>query len=291
MIINFSNKEFYGNRIKVMRRNDNSEKVLETVVVPDGKVDFDATRNLPEIEAVVKCLHELIVDSEREDPEHPITIGIVSPFRAQVEQLKISVAKVLSDFMIRKHQIEIGTAHTFQGDEKDIILASWAVANNSFPQSLTFLQKPNLFNVAITRARRQMINFVSRDTTELPEGMFRDYISYIKEYERNFDLRQSPEFDENTYKNSFEKEVATYLRDAGYKVHAGIDIGGVNADLVVNNKFVIECDGLEDNVKSNISNMKKQAIIERCGLMVCRFSLREWKMSKEACANRMINYL
>ena len=62
-------------------------------------------------------------------------------------------------------------------------------------------------------------------------------------------------------------------------------------DLVVNNKFVIECDGLEDNVKSNVSNMKKQAIIERCGLKVCRFSLREWKMSKEACTNRMINYL
>ena len=193
--------------------------------------------------------------------------------------------------MINKHQIEIGTAHTFQGDEKDIILASWAIANNSFPQSLTFLQKPNLFNVAITRAKKQMINFVSRDTTELPEGMFRDYISYIKEYERNFDLRKDSEFDESTYKNSFEKEVTQYLRDAGYNVRAGVDIGGVNADLVVNNKFVIECDGLEDNVKSNISNMKKQAIIERCGLLVCRFSLREWRMSKEACANRMINYI
>ncbi len=290
-IIDFSNKEFYGNRIRIMKQDTSDIKALKLIEVPEGKVDFDATRNLPEIEAVVKCLHELIVDSEREDPEHPITIGIVSPFRAQVEQLKISVAKVLSDFMIRKHQIEIGTAHTFQGDEKDIILASWAVANNSFPQSLTFLQKPNLFNVAITRARRQMINFVSRDTTTLPEGMFRDYISYIKEYERNFDLRQNPEFDENTYKNSFEKEVATYLRDGGYNVRAGVDIGGVNADLVVNNKFVIECDGLEDNIKSHISNMKKQIIIERCGLKVCRFSLREWKMSKEACANRMINYL
>lgn len=290
-IIDFSNKEFYGNRIRIMKQDSSDIKALKLIEVPEGKVDFDATRNLPEIEAVVKCLHELIVDSEREDPEHPITIGIVSPFRAQVEQLKISVAKVLSDFMIRKHQIEIGTAHTFQGDEKDIILASWAIANNSFPQSLTFLQKPNLFNVAITRARRQMINFVSRDTTALPEGMFRDYISYIKEYERNFDLRQNPEFDENTYKNSFEKEVATYLRDAGYNVRAGVDIGGVNADLVINNKFVIECDGLEDNVKSNISSIKKQTIIERCGLLVCRFSLREWKMSKEACANRMINYL
>ena len=290
-IIDFSNKEFYGNRIRIMKQDSTDIKALRLIEVPEGKVDFDATRNLPEIEAVVKCLHELIVDSEREDPEHPITIGIVSPFRAQVEQLKISVAKVLSDFMINKHQIEIGTAHTFQGDEKDIILASWAIANNSFPQSLTFLQKPNLFNVAITRAKKQMINFVSRDTTELPEGMFRDYISYIKEYERNFDLRKDSEFDESTYKNSFEKEVAQYLRDAGYNVRAGVDIGGVNADLVVNNKFVIECDGLEDNVKSNLSNMKKQAIIERCGMLVCRFSLREWKMSKEACANRMINYI
>ena len=290
-IIDFSNKEFYGNRIRIMKQDSSDIKALKLIEVPEGKVDFDATRNLPEIEAVVKCLHELIVDSEREDPEHPITIGIVSPFRAQVEQLKVSVAKVLSDFMINKHQIEIGTAHTFQGDEKDIILASWAIANNSFPQSLTFLQKPNLFNVAITRAKKQMINFVSRDTTELPEGMFRDYISYIKEYERNFDLRNESEFDESTYKNSFEKEVTQYLRDAGYNVRAGVDIGGVNADLVVNNKFVIECDGLEDNVKSNISNMKKQAIIERCGLLVCRFSLREWRMSKEACANRMINYI
>lgn len=290
-IIDFSNKEFYGNRIRIMKQDSPDIKALKLIEVPEGKVDFDATRNLPEIEAVVKCLHELIVDSEREDPEHPITIGIVSPFRAQVEQLKVSVAKVLSDFMINKHQIEIGTAHTFQGDEKDIILASWAIANNSFPQSLTFLQKPNLFNVAITRAKKQMINFVSRDTTELPEGMFRDYISYIKEYERNFDLRKDSEFDESTYKNLFEKEVTQYLRDAGYNVRAGVDIGGVNADLVVNNKFVIECDGLEDNVKSNISNMKKQAIIERCGLLVCRFSLREWRMSKEACANRMINYI
>ena len=118
-IIDYSNKEFYGDRIRIMKQDRTDVKALRLIEVPEGKVDFDATRNLPEIEAVIKYMHELIVDSERKDPEHPITIGIVSPFRAQVEQLKISVAKVLSDFMIRKHQIEIGTAHTFQGDEKD----------------------------------------------------------------------------------------------------------------------------------------------------------------------------
>lgn len=290
-IINFSNKEFYGNRIRVMKKDDPNEKVLEIVEVPDGKVDADATRNLPEIEALVKRLHEIIVDNERENPDNPVSIGIISPFRAQVEQLKISVSKVISDYMMEKHQIEIGTAHTFQGDERDIILISWAFADNSFPQSITFLQKPNLFNVAITRAKKQMINFVSKDCSELPEGLFRSYVSYIKEYEEKHEKIVNHELDENTYKNSFEREVAETLRTLGYEVRAGVDLGGVSADLVVNNKFVIECDGVADNTKTSMKNMKKQAIIERCGFKVCRFSYREWLVSSEACVNRITNYL
>ena len=288
-IINFSNKEFYGGRIRVMRRNDNTKKVLETVVVPDGKVDFDATRNLPEIEALVKRLHEIVVEDERKNPENPVSIGIISPFRAQVEQLKISVRKVLSEYMMEKHQIEIGTAHTFQGDERDIILTSWAYANNSFPQSLIFLQKPNLFNVAITRARYQMINFISKNPRELPEGLLRSYLGYVQEYEDRYSLRTSDDFDENIYKNSFEKEVAQAFRDLGHEVTCGVEIAGLSADLVVDNKFVVECDGVEDKTPSKISNMKKQAIIERSGLKVSRISKREWDYSPKACIDRIIN--
>ena len=79
-----------------MRRNDNSSKVIEAVVVPDGKVDSDATRNLPEIEALVKRLYEIVVEDERKNPENPVSIGIISPFRAQVEQLKLSLCSILS---------------------------------------------------------------------------------------------------------------------------------------------------------------------------------------------------
>ena len=288
-IINYSNKEFYGGRIKVMRRNDNSKKVLEAVVVPDGKVDFDATRNLPEIEALVKRLHEIVVEDERKNPDNPVSIGIISPFRAQVEQLKISVAKVLSEHMMEKHQIEIGTAHTFQGDERDIILISWAYANNSFPQSLIFLQKPNLFNVAITRARYQMINFISKDPRELPEGILRSYLGFVQEYEDRFRLSKSDDFDENIYKNIFEKEVADALRELGHEVTCGVDIAGLSVDLLVDNKFVIECDGVEDKTPCKVSNMKKQAIIERSGLKVSRISKREWLYSPKACIDRVIN--
>ncbi len=291
-IINYSNKEFYGGRIKVMRRNDNSKKVLETVVVPDGKVDFDATRNLPEIEALVKRLHEIVVEDERNgvnEGKPPVSIGIISPFRAQVEQLKISVAKVLSEHMIEKHQIEIGTAHTFQGDERDIILISWAYANNSFPQSLIFLQKPNLFNVAITRARYQMINFISKDPRELPEGILRSYLGFCSEYENRYALAQSDEFDENIYKNAFEKEVADAFRSLDHKVVCGVDIAGLSADLLVDDKYIVECDGVEDKSVCRVSNMRKQAIFERSGLKVSRISAREWQYSPKACIDRILN--
>ena len=287
-IIGYSNKEFYGNRIKVMRRNDNSQKALEAIVVPDGKVDFDATRNLPEIEALVKKLHEIVVENERSNPDKPVSIGIISPFRAQVEQLKISVAKVMSEHMMEKHQIEIGTAHTFQGDERDIMLISWAYANNSFPQSLVFLQKPNLFNVAITRARYKTINFISKNPRELPEGILRSYFGFIEEYENRFSLINSDEFDENIYKNSFEKEVAQAFRDCGHDVICGSEIAGLSVDLLVDDKFVVECDGVEDKTPSKISNMKKQAILERTGLKVNRITYREWQYSPKACIDRIL---
>ena len=286
-IINFSNHEFYNDRIRVMRKDFNSEKVLELVHVTDGKVDFDATRNLPEIEAVVKKLHEIVIEDERKNPDNPVSIGIISPFRAQVEQLKVSVSKVLSDHMIRKHQIEIGTAHTFQGDERDIMLISWAFADNSYTQSLTFLQKANLFNVAITRGRNKVINFISRNPYELPEGHFRNYISFMQEYQNRQQAMLSGDIDENTYKNSLEREVAEQIRNLEHNVQAGVDIAGLNADLLVDNKFVIEIDGVEDNFSDRVSNMKKQAIIERCGFKVKRITYREWQYSPKACLDRV----
>ena len=287
-IINFSNHEFYSDRIRVMKKDSDDELALEMVKVPDGKVDMDATRNLPEIESLVKTLHEIIIDDERKNPDKPVSIGIISPFRAQVEQLKISVPKVLSDYMIRKHQIEIGTAHTFQGDERDIILMSWTFADNSYPQSITFLQKPNLFNVAITRARSKCINFISREPETMPEGHFRNYVSFIKQYQERKAALINNEIDENIYKNKLEREVAEAIRKLEHRVVAGADIAGLSADLVVDDKFIIEIDGLEDKQKQHISNMKKQAILERCGFKVKRITFREWQYSAKACLDRVL---
>lgn len=291
-IIDFSNKEFYGNRIRIMSQC-NSKDVLELIQVPDGKVDFDVTRNMPETEAIMQRLQEIIQDDERNKDENkePITVGIISPFRGQVELIKKAINQVFSESTIRKHKIEVGTAHTFQGDERDIIMLSWAIANNSFNQSLTFLQIPNLFNVAITRARKKQIIFLSKDPKSLPAGLLKDYIEFAQAYIARNKLNDELKIDENIYKNSFEKEIANSLRNEGFEVIAGRTIAGLSADLTVTSPtgktIVIECDGVEDNVKSNKSQMKKQTLIERSGIQVERISYREWYNTKQGCIERI----
>ncbi|MBQ9688450.1 hypothetical protein IJV79_02305, partial [bacterium] len=286
-VIRFSNDEFYGGRMKLMRPNSNAQKVLEVVCVKDGKIDALATKNLPEVEAIIEKVQELIIEDEKKEGGEPISIGIISPFRAQVEQIKASLPKVISEYMIRKHKIEIGTAHTFQGDERDVILMSWTFAENSFSQSLTFLQKPNLFNVAITRARYRMINFISKSPNELPDGILRRYLSFAQMYEEKYDRNMLEEVVENNFKNEFEKEVYNAIKELGHEVQAGVEVAGYSLDLLVDNKIAIECDGVADSGKPT-NNMKKQAILERTGFEIKRITFREWQYSQTATLNRVL---
>ena len=282
-IIEFSSREFYGGKIKIMSPNTNNGDIVELRIVKDGKVDHDATRNVPECEEVVKTIQELII-KDKENTDNPVSIGVISPFRAQVDLIKKAILKVFDGDTILKHKIDVGTAHTFQGDERDIMLLSWTFAPNSHSQSLIFAQKPNLFNVAITRAKYKLINFISRDINELPEGLLRDYLEYVRKI--NSDITK------DTFKNDFEKVVFEAIKeefpslDKENKIKAGVLMGSVSADIVVD-KTVVEIDGVQDNVSSKYNNMKKQAIMERCGFNVIRITKREWDISSSACLERV----
>ena len=286
-VIEFSSKEFYGGRIKVMKMTPENYCPVELIVVPDGKVDIDITRNTIEAEAVIKKMRDIISEDEEKNPDNPTSIGILSPFRGQVDLIKKDVLQMFSLETIQKHSIEIGTAHTFQGDEKDIMLMSWAIADNSRSQSLTFLQKPNLFNVAITRARKKIINFLSKAPNTIPEGLLRDYVEYVQNAKKAFETKDKIQF-----KNDFEKEVWGELTAVipDKKILSGLEIGGVNADLVID-KTVIELDGVIDKISSKYSNMKKQSLLERCGFKVIRLTKREWDLSKKASLDRILKEL
>lgn len=285
-IIEFSSQEFYGGRMKIMQPYFGSNTDIQLVKVPDGRVDSDVTRNMPECEAVIKYMQDIIAS---DDPKKPTSIGVISPFRGQVELIKRAIMSVFPGEIITRHQIEIGTAHTFQGDEKDITLISWAIASNSHSQSLTFLQKPNLFNVAITRARKQVINFLSKEPGTLPEGLFRDYVEYIRVQSE----KKPPCFEDYEYRNDFEREVFTELMSLkmqgvfDYEPHFRVPCAGVEINILIKN-LVVECNGVKSETPQRISHMKKQSVLERSGFKVIRITKREWDLSKNACLDRII---
>lgn len=303
-IINFSNNEFYGSRIKAMKcriPSDENENSLELTIVENAKVDLDSTRNMPEVEKIMEKVHDIILKDSESDTKKPTSIGIISPFRGQVDLIKKAVSQVLTGEIIRKHQIEVGTAHTFQGDERDVMLLSLTLAPNSHHQSIMFAQKPNLFNVAITRARKKLICYISRPVESLPSGLIRNYLEYIREYNNN--LAKPIKI---KYKNPIKAEIASMLEEEALKVFPEFEIAGFIVDFVISdgiNSVIVELNGfdssesnevkqLSDSLREkHIKSLEKQEILERCGWTVLRLNSREWHYSKKACINKIKSVL
>ncbi len=285
-IIDFSNNEFYGGRLRIMNKETNLKDVMELITVKNAKVDLDTTRNDAEIEELIKRLQEIIADDAEKKPKTPVSVGIISPFRGQVEQIKKAIAQIIPDKLVKKHQIEVGTAHTFQGDERDIMMLSFAIADNSHNQSLIFLQKANLFNVAITRARKKLITFCSKEAVDLPAGTLRNFLNYIQDLKEKYAEAPELEVVDLDYNNDFEKAVAVACDEEGLSVISGFETAGLKVDLIISdgeNQIAVECDGVEDENVKPVRPSYKQEILERCGFTLVRLTAREWYYSQQAC--------
>ena len=113
-------------------------------------------------------------------------------------------------------------------------------------------------------------------------------MAFLREYTERQNAILNKEIDENVYKNTLEKEIAETIRSIGKDVVAGAQIANLSADLIVD-KTIIEVDGMDDEPYEKITNMKKQAILERSGYEVKRVSYREWLTSQKVCIDRLLN--
>lgn len=83
-----------------------------------------------------------------------LDVGIISPYRAQVQYLRHQLKKKEWAKPYR-HLISVNTVDGFQGQERDIILISLVRANDE--GQIGFLRDLRRMNVAITRARMKLI--------------------------------------------------------------------------------------------------------------------------------------
>ena len=83
-----------------------------------------------------------------------IDVGVISPYRAQVQYLRQQLRK-REFFKPFRHLISVNTVDGFQGQERDIIVISLVRSNDE--GQIGFLRDLRRMNVAITRARMKLI--------------------------------------------------------------------------------------------------------------------------------------
>ena len=162
-IIDFCNQKFYNNELIILSKHTEDASPLTLVHTVQGN-HARGRYNQRQID-VIK--HEILPKLHTKD------LGIISPFRKQVDKLS-------QDIDGAEH-IEIDTVHKYQGREKETIIITTVVDRKN-----DFADDPNLLNVAISRAQKQLYVVVSDN--EKNKNM-KDLVSYMKY--NNLQIEQS----------------------------------------------------------------------------------------------------
>ena len=108
--------------------------------------------------------------------DNRIDVGIISPYRAQVQYIKRLIRKRVF-FKPFRHLITVNTVDGFQGQERDVILISLVRANDA--GQIGFLRDLRRMNVAMTRARMKL--FILGDAPTMTRHPFyRRLFNYIQ---------------------------------------------------------------------------------------------------------------
>ncbi len=165
-IMHFSSDWFYGGMVEAAPQIryrgildlDNPMTWIDTAEV-EGKEEFVGDSfgriNRAEAELTLDTLEKYFskIGKQRILDER-IDVGVISPYRAQVQLLRRLVRKK-EFFKPYRSLISVNTVDGFQGQERDIIVISLVRANAD--GQIGFLSDLRRMNVAITRARMKLI--------------------------------------------------------------------------------------------------------------------------------------
>lgn len=186
-IINFCNEMFYNNELVIMTKKEENPS-LSLHITAEGNHAREH-HNKRQIDVIKQNILPELKQKGLND------IGIISPYRDQVEEIKKQLGE----------EIEIDTVHKFQGREKDAIIIS--SVDNKISE---FVDDPNLLNVAVSRAKKYLAVVISNNEENWVTnfGYLKRYIEY-----NNLEIKYSnisSVFD-LLYKNK-EKEKLEYIK-------------------------------------------------------------------------------
>jgi very-short-patch-repair endonuclease len=224
------------------------------------------------------------------------TVGVVTPFRQQMIRLRDATETwdtLPAEFKERVRFLA-STAHGFQGDERDLILFSLCGGPDMPKGAMIFLREnPNLFNVAVSRARA-VLHIVGNRAWALNCGV--SFIEKLAKWTLPKDAGERGRQRE-PYQSPWEKIFAEALLQAGITVVPQYPIAGRSLDLAIlgPRKVDVEVDG--ESVHRTAGGGRKDddywrdLQLESLGWKVCRFWVYELRENLTACIQRVLNVL
>ncbi|MDX3854223.1 AAA domain-containing protein [Streptomyces sp. AK02-01A] len=251
-IIKWSSAQFYPDNELVPLRQYGADRLrpLEVVHVHEGHCEGrrETLVNRPEAERIVAKLQELAEDEAYAKRSFGV---IVLRSGHQTRLLEDLIDTRIESAIQERHNIRVGTAEQFQGDERDVILLSLVVdAENT--RALTGQGDGRRFNVAASRARDQMWLFTSVTPDQLRSRDLRHslltYMQAPPELQGTSPTLSSVSPDERCepFDSLFEQRVFRKIKECGYHVVPQWKASDKRIDLVVvgeAGRLAVECDG------------------------------------------------
>ena len=140
-IIEFNNKKYYNNQLNVKSRVMYDKPLMFCEVAENYSSDKNTAPE--EVETIIKYV--------KNNPGKKI--GIITPFKNQKDLIEHRLKEEHLE-----QEINCGTVHAFQGDEKDEILFSLALTDHTHEKTYDWLKNNReLLNVAVSRAKKKLI--------------------------------------------------------------------------------------------------------------------------------------
>lgn len=182
-IIGYSNEAFYIPKrklnLKICTKNEDF-KIQPSGIKWIDVIGTHKANNININEAEIAIAIAKAIELANQNPD--ISIGIVTPFRHQADALH---NKIPTNF---KNRIIANTVNIFQGDEKDVMIYSLVVTNNSPDSKIYWIDNmvPESVNVAVTRARNTIYivgnkEYIKSKSSKLkPLGKLVDYVEKLE---------------------------------------------------------------------------------------------------------------
>jgi len=232
--------------------------------------------NVTEAAAVLNELAVIIEKERHLASDEKTTLGVLSFFRDQTEYLKKAILNECSLTDIKAHKIKIGTPFSFQGEERDHMLISCSVDDDVHHGTWGYLNKPDVFNVATSRARHRQTLFLSADPKKLPSQ------SVLRAY-HDFSIGSRKDRTEQAPSGAWYKDLLSTLKKIGFEVAEDRRIADIPIDLIAEangNSIAIDLIGFPGDVGDSVHLNRYQAL-QRAGIPLFPLTAKEWLVSKQ----------